>query len=1196
MHSPVSHKEYLNFELLVSPKTSAGYSVKLIQSPAGEGDAVCRLDPATDLRDALQTLAVGNTDALFLTEFGGFLFTELFTGRISTLYRASLGIARGQGAHLRLRLRMEPPELAALPWEYLYDVQEDSFLAISAETALVRYVPVSVPSRPTLVQQPLRLLVVISHPRDLQPLNVEQEKTILQEALAEWIKHKKIELHVVEQATVEHINQAMRSFRPHIFHFVGHGLFDRGEAMLILEDENAYAQPISEQVFQAFFTGSDEVRLAVLNACQTATLSTAKPLVGLAPRLLQRKLSAVVAMQAPIPDKTALVFTREFYRSLLLRYPVDAAIAEARKSIFQEIGTEQPDWGIPVLFLRATDGQLFALEEREQAPAGALPPPEPTRLPQVSGFIGRHDELTTYADKLVQANLALIGGVAGVGKTALAAVLARQAGNPTKVFWHACQEGEGVGAIIWKVAGFLAWHGEPTVWDLLSQGLHNSANGGAAPPLTIFEDYLFQTLRRGHYLLCFDDAHHIRFDTQYARFIEQLRAAIHAGEIKVIITAQRALQLDLTVDFQPLMGLTLPDTYRLLSSRGLDVAAPLIEELHQKTAGNAQLLLLTIQALKTTQAQAELIHSLMQANQIEDYLLQEVDAGLQAEERAVMSATATLLGWPGTAAVIEELLDSIEIRRTLSFLCNQYLLHKIFRQGDPEYSQHLYLQAFYYGLLSLRQRRALHRRAGAYYETVEPDSFKAAMHYGHAGDHTQAARLATTDVNRQLYMGRGAMLLELLDEFAPHQLDPERWIQVLLAKGDIHAFLQQMQPAQTAYQTVLDDLAGIPNSVSVYMLQVRAYRGLGFLLKGTLPEKALAWLQAGLDTVDTIANEQMVDTVINELAADLEIQIGDVYLRMGNPTAAQRALARGLALAPAAPNRLRLLALINLSTYAYYYERQLHQSGQYMFQALRMADQLHDLFNSLSVRVNLAALKHMTGDWPAAADYYAQAMQLAAELGNRQEQAGVLCNVGVLHLQQGDYVQAHQKLTAALALARKAEVADLVIACLSYLAELHLVEKQIEAAQVALVEAELLATDRKIGYLLPFTCYMQCQYHLAVGAYHKAGEYAKRAVESAHQQAMGQEEGQGWRALGQTQLALHDPEAALLSFEHSLALLASNPYEIACTQTVWGQALLAQGASEQSLQRLAAAHRGFQALGAQHKLHIVDNLLHSISS
>ena len=60
-------------------------------------------------------------------------------------------------------------------------------------------------------------------------------------------------------------------------------------------------------------------------------------------------------------DATALLFAQEFYRSLALGYPVDTAMAEARRGIFLDIGSGRRDWATPVLFLRVADGQLFDL-------------------------------------------------------------------------------------------------------------------------------------------------------------------------------------------------------------------------------------------------------------------------------------------------------------------------------------------------------------------------------------------------------------------------------------------------------------------------------------------------------------------------------------------------------------------------------------------------------------------------------------------------------------------------------------------------------------------------------------------------------------------------------------------------------------------------------------------------------------------
>jgi len=373
---------YETFDLLVGSKTADGYAVTITRAPAGDASGFCQLDPDNpELRAALLRLEEANSDEALLTSVGRQLFEVLFTDEIEAVLRGSLGQVRGTGKGLRVRLRLEAPELAALPWEYLYDPQEDRFLAISPETPVVRYVPMRSATRPTTVSPPLRVLVVISNPSDVPPLDIAQEKGIIEKALRERIDQGLVQLRLLERGVVAEITQAMRDFRPHVFHFVGHGQFEGDQAYVMLEDEQGYAQPMGELSFREFFLGVADMRVAVLNACQTATTSSAQPLAGLAPRILQRDLAAVVAMQYPMPDRAALVFSREFYRSLALGYPVDAAVAEARKGIFLEVGADAQDWGIPVLFLRAQDGQLFDVESLPATIQLDLLKPEIPHLP-----------------------------------------------------------------------------------------------------------------------------------------------------------------------------------------------------------------------------------------------------------------------------------------------------------------------------------------------------------------------------------------------------------------------------------------------------------------------------------------------------------------------------------------------------------------------------------------------------------------------------------------------------------------------------------------------------------------------------------------------------------------------------------------------------------------------------------------------
>ncbi|MCP4592942.1 MAG: hypothetical protein GY842_19575, partial [bacterium] len=94
--------------------------------------------------------------------------------------------ARGQAPQRRIRLRIDTAaaELHALPWELL---QDDSItLSAQADTPFSRYLPIALPWGGPVEERPIRMLVVISNPSDLEekhnlaPVDVAQERERLE--------------------------------------------------------------------------------------------------------------------------------------------------------------------------------------------------------------------------------------------------------------------------------------------------------------------------------------------------------------------------------------------------------------------------------------------------------------------------------------------------------------------------------------------------------------------------------------------------------------------------------------------------------------------------------------------------------------------------------------------------------------------------------------------------------------------------------------------------------------------------------------------------------------------------------------------------------------------------------------------------------------------------------------------------------
>jgi CHAT domain-containing protein len=172
----------------------------------------------------------------------------------------------------------------------------------------------------------------------------------------------KVEMDVLESARRDELLSRLRQGY-HVLHFIGHGMFDRGEGYLILEDGEGMADKMSASLVGKVVADSN-LRLVVLNACETSMAGLKNAFGGVAHQLVRAGMPAVVAMQLSIADRSAVAFSREFYGALADGWPVDAAAQEGRRSIMTALGNQwnrYVDWAIPTLYMRAPDGVILGV-------------------------------------------------------------------------------------------------------------------------------------------------------------------------------------------------------------------------------------------------------------------------------------------------------------------------------------------------------------------------------------------------------------------------------------------------------------------------------------------------------------------------------------------------------------------------------------------------------------------------------------------------------------------------------------------------------------------------------------------------------------------------------------------------------------------------------------------------------------------
>lgn len=361
--------QYATFDVLVEPAFDrpGGYQARVLDSPAGQSTTpLTALDP-NELASFLTRVGgrgplVGGTLKLedLIKQFGGRMFDAVFQGETLTAYRRSRDLAARDGKGLRIRLRLaDAPALADVPWEYMYDTTRQNFLALARETPIVRFLALPEPVAPLTAPAPLNVLVLLASPTDYDELDIESEWQGLQAALDPLVQKNLVTLTRVTPPTVDALRALLRQNAYHVFHFIGHGAYepDNQAGLLVLADENNKGRRVNDQLLAALLRNARTLRLVLLNSCDGGRTAKTNPFAGVAPRLVQQDIPAVAAMQFRISDPAAISFSVEFYRTLADRFPVDAAVNEARLAIYSS--GNFMEWGTPILFMRSDDGMLF---------------------------------------------------------------------------------------------------------------------------------------------------------------------------------------------------------------------------------------------------------------------------------------------------------------------------------------------------------------------------------------------------------------------------------------------------------------------------------------------------------------------------------------------------------------------------------------------------------------------------------------------------------------------------------------------------------------------------------------------------------------------------------------------------------------------------------------------------------------------
>ncbi|MFT4628826.1 MAG: sulfatase activating formylglycine-generating enzyme, partial [Myxococcota bacterium] len=337
--------------ITIQKRSGGGYPV-LIDAPESYGGPDGRIHLDLDdarVREWMRAIDDNTCSERDLELFGSFLFGALLPGDLATTYELNvhshldLDARRG----LRLTLQVLAEELQGLPWELMLNKARGTLLSTDPAMPLSRSVS-SPPPRPLDSSETLRLLICSSTPAGWPGTDATVEVTEVESAVRNLVRQGTLEVEVLRRCSRRDLASKLERFRPHVFHFVGHG-DTRGRVSGVFFEGRSGPEFVKADLLQQILSAPGSVRLAVLNSCRSSGLAYALGEAGI----------PTVGMLTEISNRAAATFSRGLYEALGRATPLDQAVNNARHALRVEHGPDQRAWFTPLLVLPKDVVSLF---------------------------------------------------------------------------------------------------------------------------------------------------------------------------------------------------------------------------------------------------------------------------------------------------------------------------------------------------------------------------------------------------------------------------------------------------------------------------------------------------------------------------------------------------------------------------------------------------------------------------------------------------------------------------------------------------------------------------------------------------------------------------------------------------------------------------------------------------------------------
>jgi hypothetical protein len=363
---------------------------------------------------ALRDLLSGNTPASDIDDKGLDLYRPLYAALGQPLQQV---LAQEDTV---IHFDLDSEDLRGLPWEILVWPEDAGGAVRMRATHPICRVNGMRWDAPQLVSNgPLRLMIAISNAAGI---SAAEEATEIRRRVQP--NERAVDILQIQPKDKKTLYDEIKSFRPHVFHFIGHGTtgsLDFG--------------PWDWKRIEFGDVGGIALEkwkpcLVFLNACRSAKSSDSVTFGVLAPlgsRFLARGAQAAIAMQGDIQGVPAGTLAGVFYERLAAGCPIHLALSEARAAVEVDFDSKQACY--PALMMRCPSRAALPYfhplpaEYRQRVKLCDILPKLRVFINQVEPRREVYRSLWPYDDEQLREPFILLRGPSLYGKTMLAGAL-----------------------------------------------------------------------------------------------------------------------------------------------------------------------------------------------------------------------------------------------------------------------------------------------------------------------------------------------------------------------------------------------------------------------------------------------------------------------------------------------------------------------------------------------------------------------------------------------------------------------------------------------------------------------------------------------------------------------------------------------------------------------------------------------------